>query len=252
MSTWTATPPPARPSRRTWPSGDQCACTATPRPNDHAAPSPSPQPPSRHYTPGLIVRPTSGSQPGTTGRTPDWSSPPTTAPPSTQPTSGKCSNASPPRQASETGGHRASCAPPSSACSATTASASRKSPASSGTPPPAPPKSSTAANSPRHHHRRRDHGRTLQRKLGPRTSPGNCRLARASRRPPVTPPDSLDGKPRPPSRSRRPRNVTIRRRHQLHIESARRGANHERCLIRQIIRRSDPVRLPVRPVRRGW
>ena len=71
---------------------------------------------------------------------------------------------------------------------------------------------------PRHHHRRRDHGRTLQRKPGPRASPGNCRLARASRRPLVTPPDSLDGKPWPSSRSRRPsRNVTIRSRHQLHI-----------------------------------
>ena len=34
----------------------------------------------------------------------------------------------------------------------------------------------------------------------------------------VTPPDSLDGKPWPSSRSRRPsRNVTIRGRHQLHI-----------------------------------
>ena len=56
----------------------------------------------------------------------------------------------------------------------------------------------------------------------PRASPGNCRLARASRRPLVTPPDSLDGKPWPSSRSRRPsRNVTIRSRHQLHIaESA--------------------------------
>jgi hypothetical protein len=47
---------------------------------------------------------------GTTGTTPGWYSPPATAPRWTQPTSGKCSNASPPRQASETGGHYASCA----------------------------------------------------------------------------------------------------------------------------------------------
>jgi hypothetical protein len=35
---WTATPPPTRPSRRTWPSGDQSTGTgtATPKPNDHS------------------------------------------------------------------------------------------------------------------------------------------------------------------------------------------------------------------------
>jgi len=36
----------------------------------------------------------SGSPPGTTGRTPGWSSPPATAPPWTRPTSARCSNAS--------------------------------------------------------------------------------------------------------------------------------------------------------------
>jgi hypothetical protein len=84
--------------------------TATTRPDDHAAPSACPQPPSRHYTPGLTARPASRSPLGTTGTTPGWYSPPATAPRWTQPTSGKCSNASPPRQASETGGHCASCA----------------------------------------------------------------------------------------------------------------------------------------------
>jgi integrase len=37
-------PAPPLPSRRTSPSGAQCASTATPRPNDHAAPSASPPP----------------------------------------------------------------------------------------------------------------------------------------------------------------------------------------------------------------
>jgi hypothetical protein len=132
-------------SRRTSPSGDPSAPTATPRPNGPAAPSPSPPPPppSRHYTPGPAARQTNASPPGTAGRTPGSSSPAITAPRSTQPTSGKCSNASPPKPGSETAGPHANCAPHSSACSATTAPASKKSPAS---PPPAPPKPSTAAN----------------------------------------------------------------------------------------------------------
>ena len=45
------------------------------------------------------ARPVSGSRPGTTGRTPGWSSPPATAPRWTRATSGRCSNASAPRPA---------------------------------------------------------------------------------------------------------------------------------------------------------
>jgi hypothetical protein len=108
--------PAARPrSRRTWPCGGQSACTARPRPNGPAAPSPSPPPRSRRSTPGLTARPPNGPRPGTTGRTPAWSSPPATAPPSTRPTSGKCSNESAPKPGPGTAGHPASCGPPSSA-----------------------------------------------------------------------------------------------------------------------------------------
>ena len=92
------------------------------------------------------ARPASGSQPGTTGRTPGWYSPATWAPRWTRATSARCSSASAPRPGPGTAGRRASCGPRSSACSATAASASRRSPASPGTPPPAPPRSSTAAN----------------------------------------------------------------------------------------------------------
>ena len=69
----------------------------------------------------------------------------------------------------------------------------------------------------RHHHRRRDHGPALHRKLGRAPAPATA----GSHEPapiPGYPPNSLDGKPWPSSRSRRPsRNVTIRSRRQLHI-----------------------------------
>jgi integrase len=108
-------PKPARPSRRMWPSGDRSARTARPRPNGPAAPSASPRPPFRRCVPGLTARPVNGSQPGTTGRTPGWCSPRTTAPPSTPGTSARCSNGSATRPGSATGGRPANCGPPSSA-----------------------------------------------------------------------------------------------------------------------------------------
>src|SRR5215472_3217479 len=55
--TWTATRPPARRCRRTWPCGGRSARTARPRPGGPAAPSASPRQRSRRCAPGRAARP---------------------------------------------------------------------------------------------------------------------------------------------------------------------------------------------------
>ena len=111
MSTWTATRAPGRPSRRTWPCGDRSAGTARPRPSGHAAPSAFPIWRWRRFADSETARLMSGYWPVTDRSTPDWCSPLIWALRSTRGTSGRRSNGSALRRASETAGRRASFGP---------------------------------------------------------------------------------------------------------------------------------------------
>ena len=114
-STWTAIPPPGRPSRRTSPCGGRSAPTARPKPSALAAPSALPAAAVQALRAWSASQAEERLAAGDGWQDNGWCSPATRVPRWTRGTSGRCSSASAPKPVSGTAGLRASCAPPLSA-----------------------------------------------------------------------------------------------------------------------------------------